>query len=207
MKNKLLLKEPDTSSPSVSPEVDLFNPNIVFQLFYKAPHVRKGPGGGKGETIPIESKGKFANLNKIKNWRQMLSNMYKAEFVCDKYRWLSIEHYIQGNKFKNQEDIYKEFTIESNSPLSREPELARYYGLGKMKNGKRIRPKNVKLDPAYDESAAYTSAIECKINQDQVFKQALTETQDAKLVLQIPYKPVREQVEMMAIRNKLKVSK
>ena len=207
MKKQLLLKEPDTSSPTVSPEIGLFNPNIVFQLFYKAPQVRKGPGGGKGETIPIENKGQFAKLNTIKHWRQILSNMYKSEFVCDKHRWLSIEHYIQGNKFKHQDDIYKEFTLESNSPLSREPELARYYGLGKMKNGKRVRPKDVKLDPTYDESVAYTSAIECKINQDQVFKQALIETQDAKLVLQIPYKPVREQIELMTIRNKLKVSK
>ena len=132
--------------------------------------------------------------------------MYKSEFVCDKYRWLSLEHYIQGNKFKNVEDIYKEFTIESNSVLSKDPELARYYGLGKMKNGKRVRPKDVKLDPSYDESIAYTNAIECKINQDDIFKQALIETNDAKLVLQIPYKPVREQIEMMTIRSKLKVS-
>tara|TARA_A100001015_G_scaffold184563_1_gene205362 strand:+ start:3118 stop:5079 length:1962 start_codon:yes stop_codon:yes gene_type:complete len=205
MKNQLLLKEPD-SSLSVSPEIGLFNPNTVFRLYYKAPQVRNGPGGGKGETISIENKSKFAKLNKIKNWRQILSNMYKSEFVCDKYRWSSLEHYIQGNKFKNVEDIYKEFTIESNSVLSKDPELARYYGLGKMKNGKRVRPKDVKLDPTYDESIAYTNAIECKINQDNIFKQALIETNDAKLVLQIPYKPVREQIEMMTIRSKLKVS-
>ena len=132
--------------------------------------------------------------------------MYKHEFVCDKYRWLSIEHYIQGNKFKNQEDIYKEFTIESNSVLSKDPELARYYGLGKMKNNKRVRPKEVKLDPMYDESVAYTSAIECKVNQDNIFKQTLVETGDAKLILQIARKPPREQIELMTIRNKLKVS-
>ena len=205
MKNQLLLKEPE-SSPSLSQEVGLFNPNIIFRLYYKAPQARKGPGGGQGEIIPIENKSEYAKLNKIKNWRQVLSNMYQHEFICDKYRWLSIEHYIQGNKFKNQEDIYKEFTLESNSVLSKDPELARYYGLGKMKNNKRVRPKEVKLDPAYDESAAYTSAIECKINQDDTFKQTLIETKDAKLLLQIARKPPREQIELMTIRNKLKVS-
>lgn len=205
MKNQLLLKEPETS-PLSSQEVELFNPNVVFRLYYKAPQARKGPGGGQGETIPIENKGQYAKLNKIKNWRQILSNMYQHEFVCDKYRWLSIEHYIQGNKFKNQEDIYKEFTLESNSVLSKDPELARYYGLGKMKNNKRVRPKDIKLDPAYDESAVYTSAIECKINQDNIFKQTLIETKDAKLILQVPRKPPREQIELMIYRNKLKVS-
>jgi len=206
MKNQLLLKEPESSPSPHSPEVGVFNPNIVFRLYYKAPQARKGPGGGQGETIPIENKGEYAKLNKIKNWRQLLSNMYQQEFVCDKHRWFSIEHYIQGNKFKNQEDIYKEFTLESNSVLSKDPELARYYGLGKMKNNKRVRPKEVKLDPAYDESVAYTSAIECKINQDDAFKQALIETRDAKLILQIARKPPREQIELMTIRNKLKVS-
>ena len=206
MKNQLLLKEPESSPSPQSQEVGLFNPNVVFRLYYKFPQARKGPGGGQGETIPIENKGEYAKLNKIKNWRQVLSNMYQQEFVCDKHRWLSIEHYIQGNKFKNQEDIYKEFTLESNSVLSKDPELARYYGLGKMKNNKRVRPKAIKLDPAYDESVAYTSAIECKVNQDDIFKQALIETRDAKLILQIARKPPREQIELMTIRNKLKVS-
>ena len=75
-----------------------------------------------------------------------------------------------------------------------------------MKNNKRVRPKEVKLDPAYDEQATYTSAIECKVNQDDTFKQALIETKDAKLILQIARKPPREQIELMMIRNKLNKS-
>ena len=125
MKESLQLKEPVIEEQMI--EDDLYNDNIVFRLYYTAPQRRDLKKQSDGETIPIEEVSNFTELQSIKNWRKILSNMYSDEFTCDDKRWLTLEHYIQGNKFKSQPEIYNQFTLESNSTLSKDPLFARSY--------------------------------------------------------------------------------
>ena len=127
--------------------------------------------------------------------------MHIDEFKCDNKRWSSLEHYIQAARFQSKPDIYNEFTIESGSELSRDPELARSYGLDTIYKKRRVRPKGLQDDENFKESEATTNAIKCKINQIPIFRDALINTKNAKLDMYIARKPVRTQTELMEIRR------
>ena len=201
LKKSLQIEEPEVEKTMI--DNDLYNEAIVFRINYKLPQVRSRPGSGKGEEIPLENKGDFAELQSMKKWRVILDNMNKSEFECDKKRWLTLEHYIQGNKFKLQNEIYNEFSLDSNSELSQDPELAYSYGMNTLYKGKRVRPKNIKPDSEYNEYNVNISGLECKLNQNEEFKNTLIKTKDAKLMQNINRKPPRTQIELMNLRKKL----
>ena len=57
--------------------------------------------------------------------------------------WASFEHYYQGNKFKKQNpNFYFQFSLNSDSELSKNPTLARSIGSIKGK----LRNKNIMID-------------------------------------------------------------
>ena len=185
---------------------DLYDDAVVFQ-FYSKSNKKPYPGKGSGETIPDNRKGDFDDLSKITDWRKMLSNMYISPFELDGLQWNSVEHYYHANKFKNNPDFYKKFSLNSKSIISEDPFKAKTAGgpTGKV-DGKRFRPKDVIMNEEFiknERSITMEKAQKAKYTQNEQLKNMLLATKDAKLVHK-----VRNNVEIfyetMNVRENLK---
>ena len=198
------VKSKDDSEPSK----DSFNPDIVFQFYSKSKDLE--PGKGSGESIPDDKISEFKDLSKIKNWRKMLSNFYEKEFTLDNKKWLSVEHYYQGAKFKKENpEFYEKFSLDSGSDISKDANLAKSAGgkSGKYK-GKQIRPTHVKIDKDFFKngrsSEEMKNAQREKYNQNKELKEMLILTKDAKLTHFSRGSPPIDFTETMELRNEFK---
>lgn len=198
------VKSKDDSEPSK----DLFNPDIVFQFYSKSRDL--DPGKGSGESIQDDKISEFKELSKIKNWRKMLSNFYESEFTLDDKKWLSVEHYYQGAKFKKENpDFYEKFSLDSGSDISKDTNLAKSAGgkSGKYK-GKQIRPIHVKIDKDFFKNGRSSEEMKKaqreKYNQNKELKEMLILTKDAKLTHFSRGSPPIDFTETMELRNEFK---
>ena len=196
-------KPDNTDKPS-----KLYNPDIVFQFYSKSRDPE--PGKGAGEKIPEDKISEFKELSKIKDWRKMLSNFYASEFSLDDKRWLSVEHYYQGAKFKKENpEFYEKFSLDSDSDISKDPNLAKSAGgkSGKSK-GKLIRPENVKMDRDFFKNGRSSNEMKRaqreKYNQNKELKKMLLLTKDAKLTHFSRGNPPIEFTETMELRKEFK---
>ena len=185
----------------------LYDPEVVF-LFYSKSRDRK-PGEGSGETITEEKKKDYEELDKIKQWRKKLSNFYESEFKLDGKRWLSVEHYYQGSKFKKENpEFYEKFSLDSDSDISKSPVLAKSAGgkSGKSK-GNIIRPSNIKMDKDFFENHRSSDEMKKaqyeKFTQNEELKDLLIKTKEAKLTHHSRGSPPIVFKELMEIRNEL----
>tara|TARA_Y100000591_G_C21853056_1_gene712940 strand:+ start:5787 stop:8036 length:2250 start_codon:yes stop_codon:yes gene_type:complete len=182
--------------PTPTPEDEnLFNDNTIFVFYSKS--ANKKPGKGKGETIPDDRLIEFNELAKMKDWRKVLSNFYMKPkrdgevvplFELDGLKWASVEHYYHANKFKkNHPDYYRLFSIDSGSQIMDDPKKALGAGgkTGKV-SGKKFRPKNVVMDEDFFDDNNNEEIMEkgqmAKYQQDDISRQVLLATKDAKLV-------------------------
>ena len=186
----------------------LYIDDIVFQ-FYSKSNDKPLPGKGAGETVPKDMIKKFSELSKIPSWRRKLSNFWESEFVLNDHKWLTVEHYYQGSKFKNGNNkYYLEFSLDSGSILSKDPIRAKAAGSKTGKNGKTmIRPSDIKMDEDFftsDRSIEEMNRAQlAKFTQSEELKDMLIKTQNAKLVhFQRGSEPV-EFTNLMKIRNDL----
>ena len=106
--------EPDGEVVMQTPtpeDQDLFNDDTIFYFHSGSANKKPGKGTGKiaNEKIKDEDIEKFAELEKMKDWRKVLSNMYVKPkengkviplFELDGLKWASVEHYYHANKFK-----------------------------------------------------------------------------------------------------------
>jgi hypothetical protein len=133
-----MLSEPAFNTMYIADDVFMFYINSSNKFF---------PGFGKGEKVKQSHIKNYLELSKIEDWRQKLSNQWKAPFKLNGLRWLSVEHYYQGSKFKNNNHAYYlQFSLDSGSDLSKDPIVA--HGAGSKNgrvNGKPFRRPTAKL--------------------------------------------------------------
>ena len=186
---------------------DVYDDKTVFNFYSRSADDNPGKGkAGGGEKISPEAVGNYEELNKIKNWRRVLSNFHtnKDEFGTtyplftsregdEELNWASVEHWYHAHKFKkNNPDYFKLFTMNSKSEISIMPRRALGAGgrTGYIKNneGKRVlfRDPSVKMDEDFFNNKYNEEIMEqgqrLKYNQDSLSKKVLLETKDAKLV-------------------------
>ena len=189
---------------SINPE---FDDTTVFQFYAKSSN-KPLPGKGSGEKISVKNRKKYTELASILGWRKILSNFYMAPFKLDDRSWNSVEHYYHGNKFKNENPaFYEEFTIESNSDISKDPAFAKAAGdkIGKYKLGKWKRAKDVTIDNDFFSSGrdrvVMKNAQAAKFQQIQLAKDVLLATHNAKLQHHVRAQPAVVFYDMMSIRD------
>ena len=82
------------------------------KLFYYSKSKDVNAGKGKNEVVSVPNK--YEDLNKIKNWRQILSNFHEYPFTYNNFRYNTIEHCFQSQKIKLvSNEIAHNFTIDS----------------------------------------------------------------------------------------------
>jgi predicted NAD-dependent protein-ADP-ribosyltransferase YbiA (DUF1768 family) len=167
-----------------------------FQFWSKSSD--KEPGKGTGEYI--HSIKEYRDLRKIKDWRKMLSNFYVSPFVLDGKTWSSVEHFYHASKFRDSSNkdnfnYYETFSLESNSPWSKDPQKAWMAGQAGKPNSNGIiptkkidnvvLPKNVKILKNFNSDKigkkAMTIAFLAKFTQNEMLKNALLYTNNAEL--------------------------
>lgn len=162
--------------------IELYDPNIVF-MFYNKSQNKPLPGNGSGEKITKDKIIVFRELNKMKDWRKKLDDEWSAPFVVDNHRWLSIEHYYQGSKFrKGFPDFYLNFSLDSESDISKDVSLAKKAGSKKPDD---TRAKNITLDPDFYGERSLEErelAMRSKFEQNLDLKELLIATYPAKLL-------------------------
>ena len=129
----------------------------------------------------------------VLNWRKQLSDEYEKEFELDEKKWLTISHFINANKFKNEKDLYDNLSLNSGSDESRD--------IFKMKD----MVKNLTKDKDYDKrhNDLMKRAIKAKYTQNEDLSEMLKETKNAKLVnYKVKKQPVTN-FELMKYRKTL----
>lgn len=199
---KLLGKDIELEAPT-----SLYVDDIVFQYYIKS-NDKPYPGKGSGEKIPDDKITEFTKLNKIKDWRRKLSNYWNEDvIVIGGKQWKSVEHYYQANKFKkNNPEYYDQFSLDSESELSKNPLLAKVAGSKTGKTGsKQIRPVGINIDPAFSsiKDKILEEAIFAKFTQNDQLKELLINTKNAKLLnYQTGDTPVIS-TQLMKVREKI----
>jgi hypothetical protein len=182
--------ERDTGEPSEDERInDLYDKDITF-MFHAKSNKKPKAGKGSGEIIPINRMIEFNKLNKLSDWRRKLNDDWIAPFTIDGKRWGSVTHYYLGSQYKKGfPDFSKEFSLDSESDISKDVEVA-YAAVETGKYKKKIlRESNITIDPDFFEvglepryKLERERAIEAKFTQNKDLKQVLMETRNAKLI-------------------------
>ena len=106
----VLIIENDTNNRK-DEEEDL----LIFH--YRSRHMECG----KAKYETVSNPEDYKELNKIENWRHVLSSLWIGKFKYDDYTFNTLSHAMQYCKFKctNHIEKAKKFTIESNTLTAR----------------------------------------------------------------------------------------
>lgn len=174
------------------------------------------PGHGVQEQITKAAKPHYVNLSKHKNWRQMLDDAWTEHvFEVDGKKYASVEHYYQGAKFKKlNPDFAFQFSLDSETPLSRDIDLARSAGSitgkpsknarKKLKQDVLLRPAETKIDPDFYRERAQQerlAGLNAKFTQNKDLGEMLKGTLNAKLVQFKRGSPGETDHVLMAVRR------
>uniref|UniRef100_A0A6C0H2S8 NADAR domain-containing protein n=1 Tax=viral metagenome TaxID=1070528 RepID=A0A6C0H2S8_9ZZZZ len=161
------------------------------------------PGSGSGEKVSNPKN--YTELQKIKDWRKALSNLHIAPFRLDDNEWNSVEHFFHAVKFRYDKSqraktpqelakvkknyaFYQTFTLDSGSPWSEDPKLAKRAGKTGRKSiitGIRYRDKTLKLPTDTEiemREDFYTPNVVGRL-QKVAFLAKFTQHEDLKLLL------------------------
>ena len=184
--------KPDVDINSIEINANLFDEDIVFQYYIKSSN-KPIPGKGPGETISLNKIKEYGKLQTILNWRKQLSNLYEKEFELDEKKWLTIEHFVNANKFKNNKDIYDNLSLNSKSEISSD--------IYKMQEEVKGLTKDINYDKKRDD--ILKRAIKAKFSQNEELENMLKETNRAKLVNYIVKREPITSFELMRYRKTL----
>jgi len=188
---------PDEGTPDDDDEnleYDKYDPETVFVFYSKSAHNKAGKGSG--ETIKPSRITEFNTLNKDSvcvDWRKKLDDTWVAPFSLDGHRWSSVEHYFQGSQYKKGfPDFYLQFSLDSESDISKDVSLAKLVGSKPNKQHKLSqKPKysNIVIDADFYEMGVNPRHVEerskalfAKFTQNLDLKKVLMETKNAKLM-------------------------
>ena len=188
-------------------EHHLYDESTVF-TFHSKSDTNAKPGNGSGEKIPKTKIQEYFVLSKNDNWRRKLDDSWTGGiFELEKLKWASVEHYIQGSKYKKGfPDFYKLFSMTSESDISKDVQLAKLAGESGKKKDKLLRPIEVKIDPDYhlgrmeDERKL---ALRAKFTQNEDLKHILLSTHNALLLQFVRRNPPKPDIALMMIRDEM----
>jgi predicted NAD-dependent protein-ADP-ribosyltransferase YbiA (DUF1768 family) len=154
---------------------------------------------GEGKNEFINDINQYEELNKISNWRRILSNFYVEGFIFEDKRYNSVEHAFQSYKIALVDKEKAEyFTLDSGHPI----------GMG---NGTTAQ-KNRKLVVLNAEQLAHWDGIKDnimteitrqRILQSDIYKNVLILTRDAQLWHVISRKGIIRNVYLEELRSSL----
>ena len=126
---------------------------------------------GKGKNEFVNDYSNYEELNKIDNWRRILSNFYVEPFIYEDKTFNSVEHAFQSYKIALVDEIKAGFfTLESGHPIGQ--------GDGS------IAQKNRKLVILNKEQLEYWDSIKHDI-MTNITKQRILQSETYKNVLQL----------------------
>ena len=168
-------------------------------LFYYSKSANKLAGKGVNEEV-LNYK-IYDELNKIKDWRKILSNLYIHEFIYEDKTYNSVEHVFQSKKIEIV-DKEKAYWFCKNSGN----DIGMGDGFIARKNRKLIilKPEeliiwnNIKYQVMYEILLA-------KFTQISIAKKVLLLTHNAILLHGARGIPICRQIELEQVRNELKI--
>lgn len=168
----------------------------------------KSPGKGKGEILfaPTESL-KFTELSQCPDWRKKMDEYWVQPFELEGKTWSSVANFYQGAKYRGMPEFRNEFSIESNSDLSKNPILAK-----KIENmltytdsisGRTFT--DIKIDPIFKANAKTEKrkAQYAKFSQNPDLLKCLVATKDATLAFYRRDRAPDPDTTLMAVRDEL----
>jgi predicted NAD-dependent protein-ADP-ribosyltransferase YbiA (DUF1768 family) len=140
----------------------------------------------------------YDELNKIHDWRRILSNLYSHEFIYDDKIYNSVEHAFQSKKI---EIVDKAYWFCKNSGN----DIGMGDGLIARKNRKLIilKPEELIIWNNIKNQIMYKILL-AKFTQIPIAKQVLLLTHDAILLHGAKGIPICRQIELEKVRNELK---
>jgi len=204
-------EDEDEEEPGDHNMDQLYKKEVTLMFFSKSEKTAL-PGKGSHETIQTNRILEFLPLSKIENWRLKLDDSWSdAQFTVDHHKWASVEHYLQGAKYKKGfPDFYVQFSLDSGSEISTDLATAKAAGESGKLNGKILRPKGVKVDVDYKlgrDIIEREAAVKAKFTQNEDMKQLLLATNDALLNQYISRKPPAPDTILMKIRADVRSAK
>jgi len=145
------------------------------KLFYYSKS--KNVDAGKGKNEIVADFNKYEDLNKIKNWRQILSNFHEYPFTYKNFKYNTIEHCFQSQKIKLvSNEIAHNFTIDSGNIIG-------YSGGEVARKNRKIVILNKDQLEAWNENKNMIMKDICYIKYMQCieYKRVLDLTMDAEL--------------------------
>jgi predicted NAD-dependent protein-ADP-ribosyltransferase YbiA (DUF1768 family) len=207
---------PDEGSPDDDDDVleyEKYDPETIFVFYSKSAHNKAGKGSG--ETIKKSRITEFNTLNKdsvCTDWRKKIDDSWVAAFTLDGHRWSSVEHYFQGSQYKKGfPDFYLQFSLDSESDISKDVSLAKLVGSKPNKQHKLSqKPKSsnividadfyeIRTNPRHEEERL--KALLAKFTQNLDLKKVLIETKDAKLMRFERGNPAKTDELLMKVRR------
>jgi hypothetical protein len=171
------------------------------------------PGRGAGEDIISNRVSEFNDLHLHQDWRRKLDDSWGAPITLDNKKWNSVSHFVLGSQYKKGfPDFYNEFSIDSDSKMSSDVELAKSAaGKSGEHNGNVLRPENVKTDPDYFEigvniphDVARLNALREKFHNHIELRSILSKTRDAKLLHYVIGAPAEIDLPLMKVRSEVR---
>jgi predicted NAD-dependent protein-ADP-ribosyltransferase YbiA (DUF1768 family) len=167
------------------------------KLFYYSKSANKYPGQGTNEYV-FDNK-IYGELNNIKNWRKILSNLYNHEFTYENKIYNSVEHAFQSKKIEIV-DKEKAYWFCKNSGNI----IGTGDGLIARKNRKLVILKSedlIKWNKQKNE--ILYEILWAKFTQIPIAKQILLLTHKAILLHGTRGTPISRQFQLEEVRNKI----